>query len=829
MLLSLDWLKDFVKLPRSLTAEDLAAKLTYHTVEVEKIINQADQYNQVVVGKILKIEKHPNADRLQLVQVSIGSKELSIVCGASNIEIGQLVPVALIGAQLPNGAVIQSAEVRGAKSEGMLCAPDELGLGDDHSGILILGKNAKVGEPLAKFLGLNQVVLEVDNKSLSNRPDLWSHQGVARELAAIFNGRFTPYTAGKKALSKIEVKDRLEVRVENFELCPRYMAIVLSGIKIEPSPAWLAKRLVAIGARPINNLVDITNYVMFELGQPLHAFDRTLVDTIVVRPAKDGETIETLDGEKRILDKERLVIADSKKPLAIAGVMGGATSEISADTHTVIIESANFNFNSIRKTSQKLNLRTESSMRFEKGLDRDLTEAGIMRAVELIKKLCPQARIISGLIDQRAVKPEAKHLELNFLWLERLLGVNLKPSLISQILTNLGFGVKPARHASAQAASLRLASGPAGDAGGEKEKGLSVTVPSWRATRDIEIAEDLAEEVARIYGYNNIPARLPSVQMKPPELIPEGQLIRKIKTLLAGGAAMTEVYNYSFVGEEQLKKLFIDSKTHLALANPLASNQTLLRQSLAPNLLDNIKTNQPRYPEIALFEIGSVFFSSEGEELKDNSSSDRLPYQEKRLGLVLANDGKGDLFRQLKGLVEHLLENFGLAIEWRGSEIAPAWAEGQMSAEVIVGGKMLGTLNMLGAKIGKSLGLKKQVALCEISLPQLSQAINRTSARQFEEFEKYPPLTRDLAFVVDAKILYSDIRQEIAQTSELIRRVEFFDVYQGGKLGAKNKSLAFHVIYQASDRTLTSMEVDELEKRIVKRLEEKFGAKIRNF
>ena len=842
MLLSLDWLKEFVKLPRTLTPQDLAAKLTYHTVEVEKIINQAEQFRQVVVGKILKVEKHPNADRLQLAQVSIGAKELSIVCGAPNIEAGQKVPVALIGAALPasparsaeadarraggpNGAVIQAAEVRGVKSEGMLCAPDELGLGSDHSGILILDKNAKVGEPLAKTLGLNQVVIEVDNKSLSNRPDLWSHQGMAREIAAIYNEKFTPYEANKKIISKVEIKNKLEVKVENFELCPRYLAIVVEGIKIEPSPEWLQKRLVAVGARPINNLVDITNYVMFELGQPLHAFDASRISAnqamnkreliIVVRKAKEGEIIETLDGEKRKLNSDTLVIANAQKLLAIAGIMGGASSEISSDTSSVIIEAANFNFNSIRKTSQKLGLRTESSMRFEKGLDRNLAEAGLLRAVELIKKLCPQAKIACELIDHQATKPETKQLELNLLWLEHLLGIAIKPGRINQILTSLGFMVK------------------------EKDKGLTVTVPSWRATRDIEGVEDLAEEVARIYGYDNIPSSLPLVRMRPPELQFEGQLIRKIKIFLVGGAAMTEVYNYSFVGEEQLKKLLIDFKTHLALANPLASNQTLLRQSLVPNLLENIKTNQPRYNEIALFEIGSVFFSSEGEELKDNSGGGRLPYQEKRLGLVIATDGplrssgseanKNDLFRQMKGVVEYLFENFGLSIEWRGSEVAPAWAEGQTSAEIIVGGKMLGTVNMLNAKIGKASGLKKSAALAEISLPQLSLVINRMTARQFEEFEKYPPLTRDLAFVVDAKILYSDIRREIASISELIARVEFFDVYQGGKLGAKNKSLAFHIIYQAPDRTLTSAEVDEVEKGIVKRLEEKFGAKIRNF
>jgi len=815
MFLSFSWLKDFVKLPNAVTPDELARQLSLHTVEVEGVENQAAKFNKVVVGKILSVEKHPNADRLQLAKVSIGKESLEIVCGASNIEAGQLVPVALVGAVLPNGAEIKETEVRGTKSNGMLCAPDELGLGDDHSGILILEKTAKVGQNLAEHLKLSEIVIEIDNKSLTNRPDLWSHLGMAREIAVIFKAKFLPYQASKKIISKVEAKDKLEVRVEDFELCPRYLALVVEGVKIEPSPEWLKKRLVAIGARPINNLVDITNYVMFELGQPLHAFDASRINAnketnkrellIVVRKAKDGEIIETLDGEKRKLNSDALVIADAQKPVAIAGIMGGSSSEISKDTSSIIIEAANFNFASIRKTSQKLGLRTESSMRFEKGLDRDLAEAGLIRCVELIKKICPEARITSELIDLKAVKQEERHIELNLAWLERMLGLGIKPGRIIQILTSLGFKVK------------------------EKEKSLSVTVPSWRATRDIEIAEDLAEEAARIYGYNNIPSRLPLARMTPPEMNREGQLVRKIKTLLAGGAAMTEVYNYSFVDSEQLKKLFIDAGSHLALANPLASNQTLLRQSLAPNLLENIKTNQPRYQEIALFEIGSVFFSSEGEELKDNSGGGRLPYQEKRLGLVIANDGKGDLFRRLKGTVEYLLDNFGLAVLWRDSEIAPSWAEGQTSAEIIVGGKMLGTVNLLSAKIGKSLGLKKQAALAEINLPQLSLAINRSAARQFEEFEKYPPLTRDLAFVVDAKILYSDLRQEIASISELVARVEFFDVYQGGKLGAKNKSLAFHIIYQAPDRTLTSAEVDELEKGIVKRLEEKFGAKIRNF
>lgn len=806
MYLSLNWLKDYVKIPGSISAQEIASRLTMHTVEVEGIEDQAKKFDNVVVGKILEVKKHPNADRLQLAKVDVGAKEnLDIVCGAPNIESGQLVPVALVGARLPNGLEIKEAEVRGEKSQGMLCAPDELGLGDDHSGILILNEKAKIGQSFAKHLEMDDTIFEVDNKSLTNRPDLWGHLGMAREISAFLNTKFVDYVPNKKIISKATDSFKIEVKVEDDNLCGRYMAIGMEGIRIEPSPKWMQQRLIAAGSRPINNIVDVTNYVMLEMGQPLHAFDQGLIDKIVVRRAKNNEIIETLDGEKRTLTNEMLVIADSKKPVAIAGVMGGANSEISGETEKIIIESANFDFVSVRKTSHKLALRTESSMRFEKGLDPHLAEKALLRAVELIKELCPGSKIAALPIDIFKEKKSAKHpILLNLDWLDKMIGEEIKNSRVIEILTSLGFGVK------------------------QKDNNLQVTVPSWRAVRDISIREDLVEEVARIYGFNNIRSSMPEVPMMPPEKNEERMFERRIKELSAHGASLSEVYNYSFAGEEQLKKLRIDSSNCLRLANPIASHQTLMRQSLAPGLIENIRTNQARYKEIGLFEIGSIYLDLPSGLNKDNKSKDTLPYQEKRLGIILADDQGTELFRKAKGIIEYIIENLNFEVEWRPSEIKAGWAQPAENADISVNGKIIGSLSRLDIKIGKSLGLKKEAVIAEISMSQLLSLYKQQSYKPFQEFDKFPPLVRDLAFVVNSKLLYNDIRQEILKFDPIIKKAELFDIYQGGKLGEKNKSLAFHVIYQA-DRTLTSEEVDLIQAGLLKRMEEKFEAKIRNF
>ena len=401
MYISLNWLKDFVKIPTKIKPEEIAAGLTSHTVEVEGLVKQEEQYKQVVVGQVLEVNKHPNADRLRVTLVDVKKKKLTIVCGAPNVAVGQFVPVALVGANLPNGLEIKESEIRGVKSEGMICAEDELGLGKNHEGIIVLKENAKLGQLFADYLKANDIILEVDNKSLSNRPDLLSHYGLARELSAIFDSPLKPYEKffNTKFTFLSAKENKLEIKVEDKKLCPRYTAVQIDNIKVLESPAWLKERLIAVGQRPINNIVDLTNYVMWECGQPLHAFDAAQVRKIVVRRATKGEVIETLDEKERILIESDLLITDGKKPLALAGIMGGRNSEINLATASLVLESANFLATSIRQTAQRLGLRTEASLRFEKSLDPNLTPLAVKRFLALLKETCPDLKIASALVD----------------------------------------------------------------------------------------------------------------------------------------------------------------------------------------------------------------------------------------------------------------------------------------------------------------------------------------------------------------------------------------------------------------------------------------------
>ncbi len=808
MYISYNWLKDFVKLPSKVSPAEIAEALTAHTVEVEGLVSQANKFDKVVVAKVLEVKKHPNADRLRLTVVNVGDQKLNIVCGAPNVAVGQMVPVALSGALLPNGLEIKTSEIRGEKSEGMICAEDELGLGKNHEGIMVLGKNAKIGEPFAKYLKSDDIIFEVDNKSLSNRPDLLSHYGLARELAVIFDSRLKPYdkVIGKEILFPEAKDSKLNVAVENSELCPRYLAIRVENIKIAESPSWLKERLIAINQRPINNIVDLTNYVMFETGQPLHAFDALNIKKIVVKLSKQ-EPFETLDGKERLLSADDLVISDGSQTLAIAGVMGGKNSEVSEETTAIILEAANFRAATIRKTAQRLGLRTEASVRFEKSLDPNLTEDALKRFLALLKDICPDMKITGNLFDLGGrVKTENK-LDLEFSWLFSKIGQELPKEQVLNILNKLGF--QATKH---------------------KEM-LSVVVPSWRATKDIRGREDLVEEILRIYGYDNVNSSLPAEKMTAPIINQERALERKIKDILYLKFALSEVYNYSFVGEEQLKKLNIDFFNHLKLANPLSEIHSMLRQSLVPGLASNIKNNQFRYDSLRFFEFGSVFFNAPGDFKKDNDSEAKIPYQEKHIGLVLAENSR-DIFSELKSLVTgffHELIPQNNEVIFSQLENFPGWAESRLAAKISIAGQELGLIAILNSSVEKNLNLKMKAGFAEISLDALNKVISDSDSFRFQETAKYPAVIRDIAFVVSEEILYNDIKKEISDFNPLIKSVELFDVYVGNKLAAHEKSLAFHINYQAPDRTLKSAEVDNLQTELVNHLISKFEAKLRDF
>jgi len=808
MYISLNWLKDFVKIPSKISPLEIAQKLTNHTAEVEGFINQAQQFDKVVIGKVLTVRKHPNADRLRLASVDIKTATLEIVCGAPNLAEGQLVPVALVGAILPNGLEIKESEIRGEKSSGMICAEDELGIGKNHEGIVVLNSRAKIGGNFSDYLKVDDVIFELDNKSLSSRPDLLSHYGIARELSAIFDWELKAYNQiiNKKIKFLSGKNSQLEIKVDDKDACPRYLALKIDNITVQESPAWLKDKLIAVNQKPINNIVDLTNYVLLELGQPLHAFNADKVKKILVRSAREGEKIETLDEKERVLSSDDLVISDGEQVLAIAGIMGGKDSGVTDSTTSIILESANFKAATIRRTSQKLGLRSEASTRYEKSLDPSLTEEALYRFINLLSKILPNARISSALTEINYVKVEEKIIELDLNWLNKKIGQIIPRDRVINNLKKLGFEIAD-----------------------EKAEILLVTVPSWRATKDVSIKEDLVEEILRLFGYNNIESRLPLEELALPKINEERLLERKIKNILALKYGLSEVYNYSFVGEEQLKKLDIEFFKHLRIMNPVSDTQTMLKQSLVPNLVSSVKNNQARPESFGLFEVGSVFFNAPGNLKKEAIGDEVIPYQEKHLGLVLAGN-ETDLFTQLKGMVDNLFKSLvsyeAEAIFVEPSEL-PGWADKVLAAKIVFLGREMGTVAMLSQAASANLNIKKSVALAELNFKELSDLVLNLENYKFQELAKYPSVSRDLAFVLNEKILYNEIKIEIIKFNPLIKKVDLFDVYSGDKLANDEKGLAFRVVFQADDRTLKTEEVDMVIKDLLDHLQKRFEARLR--
>ncbi len=805
MYISFKSLKELVKLPKNLSAQELAGFLNLHTVEVEKIIEQKNQFANIVVAEVIQVEKHPKADRLQLVDLDIGQEKVRVVCGATNVAEKQKVALALPGAVLASGLEVVETEIRGEKSFGMICAEDELGLGEDHEGILILDKKAKVGKALAEHLGLDDIIFEIDNKSLSHRGDLWGHYGLAREIRAILKTDLKPYSDLIEDIKNIE-GDKIKIKIENKELCPRYLAWRVNNIKVTDSPDWLKKKIIAAGFWPVNNIVDATNYVMIESGQPLHAFSAEGIDRIIVRLAKQAESLETLDGQDKVLSNNDLVIASDKDILAIAGVIGGLNSRVNLDTNSIILESATFDPISIRKTAQALNLRTEASARFEKSLDPNLAPLALKRLATIIKKICPTAEFVAEASQSINIDlNQEEKISFSLTWLNKRLGQEIPEAKVTDILSRLGFLV-------------------------EKDQDIfTVKVPSWRAIKDVKTKEDVLEEVARIFGYNNIEPSLAKASLQPLVLSSDLKLERKIKDFLSQSAALNEAYNYAFVGDKQLMKMGIDISEHFRLVNPSSENYNLLRQSLVPNLIQNIVTNQFNFKEIALFEIGRVFLNIDSQLDKDGTK-EKLPYQDKKLTLALA--GFNDSFSKLKGIIQSLMiKLFGnnINIDFLCLDNFPSWADNNYLAKVKVADQDLGLIADLKEEVANKLGVKLKTSLAELDLTKILDIFNNFPAKKYQAPYKYPVLTRDLAFVLPDKIMYNELYRAILNFSPLIVSADLFDVYSGSKLGANLKSLAFHVNYYSPDKTLSNKEIDNLQNKLLKFLKEKFEAQLRDF
>ncbi len=811
MLISYNWLKKYVNLSDSTTPEEVSEKLKASTVEVERIEVQGKNLENIVVGKILSAEKHPNADKLKLCKVDVGNEQLQIVCGGSNVAEGMLVALAKVGAKVKwhgEGELIElkPTKIRDVESAGMICASTEIGLGEmfplkDEKEILDLTyTKAKSGTPMAQALGLHDAILEIDNKSLSNRPDLWGHHGIAREVAVLFNKHLKEYKIEKIKPGK-EIK--ISVNIQDKKLCPRYMAVAISGIKVEESPQWLKKSLSAVGLRSINNIVDITNFVMLDLGQPMHAFDASKIKNskIVVRLAKDGEEFITLDEQTRKLDSSMLLIGDEEKSLAIAGVMGGMESGISDQTTTIIFESANFEPSSIRTTSTKLGLRTDSSARFEKSLDPNLTMTALEKAVELVLQCCPGAKVASKVIDESKFSLKQGPISLSIQLLEKKIGIKLHNKEVVHILEQLGFEVKI------------------------KGDELSVKIPTWRATKDISIAEDLVEEIVRIYGYDKIVATMPSFSIAPPEQNKLRVLERDIKDILVQTLNYTEVYNYSFVSGAQIEKMGDDISKYIELDNPLSKEKPYLRRCLLLNLLENLETNQAGKDSLKLFEIGKVFRSEDPGLRAESNKDELLPGQDTWLTAVCLEKKSPVPFWEAKSVVEILSQT-----KLPGLSVSKSGAEGiarhpSRSASLIMGEKNIGSVYELHPIVEDNFRLDGRVGVVKINLSVVVDLLEAN--KKYSPICAFPSIERDVAIVVKKQVAHQDILSAVLASDPLLKTVSLFDVFEGANIGAENKSMAYRFVYQHNERTLVTEEVEKAHANIIKILKEKFNAEVR--
>ena len=806
MRVSFQWLSQYVDL-EGVTPQDLAEALTRSGVEVDEVIDLGEEIENVVIGLVRECKPHPAADKLTLCQVDLGDGEpVQIVCGAKNVQAGQKVPVAKIGAKLPGGIKIKKAKLRGEVSHGMICSASELGIDDrllsedQKEGILVLPEDAPLGEDAIAYLGLNDSILELD--LTPNRSDCLSMIGVAYEVAAILDRELHLPTIDLQE-SDQEASAEVEVNVEAKEACPYYVARKVKGVRIGPSPIWLQNRLRAVGIRPINNVVDVTNYVMMEYGQPLHAFDAQQVKDgrIIVRLARQGEKVVTLDDQERTLDESMLTISDPEKVIAVAGVMGAANSEVTSSTRDIILEAAYFDPSRTRRTAVTLDLRSEASLRFEKGVDPERVEEACSRAAQLIAQLAG-GTVLKGAAVNKSSAFTRRNILLSINKLNSVLGTQLEANEVEQLFRRLRFQWENV---------------------GQK---WQVTVPTRRP--DLAIEEDLIEEVARLYGYDRIPTTLPQGITTPGSFTPKQRLKRRIKTFLQG-AGLDQVVTYSLVDEEESRwgSWFKEQVEPIRLAMPMSKERSFLRTTLIPSLLEVAHYNKNRQQEdIHIFEMGRIYLSQEKE-------LHQLPEEKEVVaGLISGMWQKHDWqqvnepadFYVVKGLVEGLLHYLGIGPVQFKKIIREHYHPGR-TAEVLINGQRLGFIGQLHPLVQKDWELK-EVYLFELDLDGLYDHL--PAQVTYEPLPKYPGVEQDLAIVVDQEVEAEAVLETIKEAGQpLLKQIALFDVYTGEGIAPGKKSLAFSLLFRHEERTLTDDEVREVRQHILDRLAQKWGAVLR--
>lgn len=791
---SVEWLREYADV--NVDVKTLADRLTMTGSKVETIEQKGNNIKNVVVGKILEITKHPDADKLIVTKVDVETEKLQIVTGADNVKVGDIVPIAKDGSELPGGVKIKTGKLRGVESCGMMCAVTELGLdladypGQIEHGIMILPKDYEkfLGKDIVEVLNLKEDIL--DFEITSNRPDCFSIEGLGRETAISLNEEFkNPHKNVSKDVKTVDSIDGLKVDIEAKDLCYRYIARVIRNVEIKESPEWMKRRLKACGVRAINNIVDITNYVMLELGQPMHAFDIENVTGkhIIVRRAGENEKITTLDETERTLNSDNLVIADEEKPVAVAGVMGGLNSGITNDTKTVVFEAATFNRGSVRLTAKKLGLRTESSSRFEKGLSPEIAARAIDRAVELAE-LIGAGKSVDEKIDIYPEKEKQKVIPFEPEKVNALLGMNISSEEMVDILTKLGINVK----------------------------GDKLEIPFFRV--DLNLTADIAEEVIRIHGYNTLNSTLINAESTVGAKTKLQKLQDRIKELLVQ-KGFSEMYAFSFIGHKDFEKCKLDSQKAIKITNPLGEEFSLMRTSMMPTVMQSISTNyNKKNKDVALFEIGKTYTDENGNIEKGEVATETEQ-------IAFAIYGKNADFYVVKGIIENILEISNIAKYQLAREAEVNLHPGR-SAKILIGKDRIASFGEVHPEVLENYGIGEKVYYAVIDIEKFAKYGKNN--KKYTPIPKYPAVERDIALVVDEDVEVGQIENIISKKAKnILERTELFDVYRSDKLGENKKSVAYELIFRAQDRTLTDDEIKNTMEAITKELQTILGAELR--
>lgn len=805
MRVSLKWIKKYVDLPEDITNKQIAYDLTMRTVEVENVIDTSSKFHDIVVGEILEVNSHPNADLLRVCRVDIGEENsVQIVCGGSNLYVGEKVVISKPGSEVywhgeEELVKIKETKMRGVSSYGMICGATEVYLEDyfppkEESEIVDLKDiPCNPGDNIADVLGLNDTILEIDNKSLTNRPDLWGHYGMARELATI-------YKVPLKELNSIKIDNNIkkyDIEILDSDKCPRYAAVEIDNVYVKESPIWMKNALINGGMRPINAIVDITNYVMLAVGQPLHAFDKTHVkgNKIIVRNAHNDEKLLLLDGNSVDLTSDDLVICDTEEPMALAGIKGGRKDSILPDTKGIVLEVANFSASTIRKTGKRFDEKTDASIRYEKGLDTNRVDVGISLALELFKDLFPETEIISyGDVTKCATK--CQEIEVSKDFLDARLGKSLDNDVIIDILTRLGYKVE------------------------YKNDIFKVLAPSWRSTGDVTYKDDVMGDIARILGYENFEAKPLTINFEHAVIQKKVTLERRLREYLAFRCGFNEIFTYPWIDEKYIKAARINTNNSIRLATPPSSELAILRSSLVPGILDVTQRNLRYFDSFRIFEMAEVF---EKGEYHESTVEETLPIHKKLLTGAIVGKNVKDIFFEAKGVIESM-SGFTQMESLSFMQIEkPSWADKYVYLNIMLNNDIVGELGLVSVPVMNDAGIKRvNIAIFEIDFNKLVPFESRTNV--FTHLPQFPLVEKDFSVLMSEDITWNDIKSSI---EPMVKNLEFIEEYRGDKIPNGKKSITFRVKMGNNDSTMTNEQIINKANAILKILNKKYDIVLR--